>query len=117
MNKTNKKGFLTMNTTINEFEAKREELETIYNEYEMKALDAIYYNHANNLQEAIDILESGEYEYWDTYTLEELAWELIERGDFGDIPESFYRYVDIEAIANDLRTDYIECENGWLIVD
>lgn len=41
-------------------------------------------------------------------TLAELAYQFVDEGLFGDIPEPISRYVDYDAIARDLAFDYAE---------
>lgn len=41
-------------------------------------------------------------------SLKELAYEFVEEGLFGDIPERLQGYLDYEAIARDLSMDYSE---------
>ena len=63
----------------------------------------------NDLAERIAVLNLTFYE---GYTMEDLAEELVEEGVFGDIPESIACYIDYEAIARDLSFDYTETSKG-----
>ena len=45
---------------------------------------------------------------YDVKTLKELAEYLVDEGYYGDIPESIIRYIDYDAIANDLH-----CGGGY----
>lgn len=40
--------------------------------------------------------------------LSDLAYQFVDEGLFGDIPERFSNYVDYDAIARDLGVDYTE---------
>lgn len=53
--------------------------------------------------------------YSECETLKDLAYEMVEEGDFGDIPESIRNYIDYEAIARDLGFEgYCETTYGVL---
>lgn len=41
-------------------------------------------------------------------TLKDLAYEFVDEGLFGEIPDHLANYIDYEAIAYDLRYDYSE---------
>lgn len=41
-------------------------------------------------------------------TLSDLAYQFVDEGLFGDIPDHLANYIDYQAIANDLRHDYSE---------
>ena len=41
-------------------------------------------------------------------SFKDLAYEFVEEGLFGDIPEHLEHYIDYDAIARDLRMDYCE---------
>lgn len=49
--------------------------------------------------------------YYDM-SFEDLAWEFIENGLFGDIPDHLENYLDIEKMARDLSYDYNEISVG-----
>ena len=49
--------------------------------------------------------------YYDM-SFEDLAWQFIEDGLFGDIPEHLENYLDIEKMARDLSFDYNEISVG-----
>lgn len=49
--------------------------------------------------------------YYDM-SFEDLAWEFIENGLFGDIPDHLENYLDIEKMARDLSYDYHEITVG-----
>lgn len=55
--------------------------------------------------------------YSECETLVDLAYILIEEGDFGDIPKGIANYIDYEAIARDLNYEsYYETSKGVLYV-
>lgn len=41
-------------------------------------------------------------------TLNDLAYQFVDEGLFGDIPDQFTSYIDYDAIARDLGCDYTE---------
>lgn len=43
-------------------------------------------------------------------SLKDLAYEFVDNGFFGDIPENLKFYLDYKAIARDLSVDYAETE-------
>ena len=49
--------------------------------------------------------------YYDM-SFEDLAWEFIESGVFGDIPDHLENYLDIQLMARDLSFDYNEISVG-----
>ena len=49
--------------------------------------------------------------YYDM-SFEDLAWEFIKNGLFGDIPEHLENYLDIQLMARDLSFDYNEISVG-----
>lgn len=68
------------------------------------------------IKQALEILENGDYSYYDVENMEELAMTLIDYGYFGEISEEIERYVDYEKLAKDLHYDgYIETSTGIII--
>ncbi len=50
-------------------------------------------------------------------TYRDLAYEMVEEGLFGDIPDHLENYIDYDAIARDLEIDYSEATvNGCNII-
>jgi antirestriction protein len=45
--------------------------------------------------------------------MEDFAYDLVEQGAFGEIPDSIANYLDYEKIARDLSYDYWE-EDGHI---
>ncbi len=96
--------------SIEELNELAEELEAL-DDYDLEKVGAIMEAHGCDLREAIDNIDN--YKYYSNTTLEDLAYEFVEEGLFGDIPESIRNYIDYEAIARDLGYDgYTETENG-----
>jgi len=52
--------------------------------------------------------EDIEIEIYELDSLKELAYQFVEEGLFGDIPERIQHYLDYDAIARDLGIDYSE---------
>ena len=81
------------------------------NDYELIAayLEAV----SNDLSEAIE--NAPDCVLYGADSLVDLAYEFVEEGLFGDIPESIANYIDYEAIARDLGYDsYYETSYGVL---
>lgn len=69
---------------------------------------------SDNINEAIENADRCTL-YSNCETLEDLAYELVEKGSFGDIPESVRNYIDYSAIARDLGFEgYYETTYGVL---
>ena len=49
-----------------------------------------------------------EVDIYEVESLRELAEQFVDEGLFGDIPERLQSYIDYDAIARDLATDYSE---------
>jgi len=47
-------------------------------------------------------------------TLEDYVEELLDEGAFGNIAENIRRYIDVEAIARDMRIEGYWEEDGYL---
>lgn len=52
--------------------------------------------------------------FYDGYTIEDLAEELIEEGAYGDIPEEALKFINYEKVADDLYDVYSETSYGVL---
>ena len=87
-----------------------EELEAL-DEYDIKKLEAILEADGGSLEDALEKMD--DYIFYSGQSLEDVAYEMIDEGVFGDIPDSIINYIDISAIARDLDYDgYTETENG-----
>lgn len=88
------------------------------NEYEQEALAAIVEVHTNDFEEALKILQEGDFQFYENMDLEDVAYELVEECYFTkDTPEIFTRYFDYEAFARDLGFDgYKEATNGVIYI-
>jgi antirestriction protein len=55
--------------------------------------------------------------FYEGMTLKDVAYELVNEGSFGDIPETIKSYIDYEKLANDLSVDgYYETSKGTFYV-
>lgn len=59
----------------------------------------------------------NEVDYYPDMTLKDLAEQFIDEGLYGEIPDSIASYIDIDAIASDLRFDYTETPEGCFRCD
>jgi antirestriction protein len=87
-------------------------------EYEIEALEAIIESESNDLENALEILQSGDYQFYPNLeTLEELAEIMIDEGFFGDIPENLVNYIDYEKLGRDLSYDgYVLTSKGVIYI-
>ena len=61
----------------------------------------------------VDIYDySSDRSFTDVYEL--LAYDLVDDGLFGTIPDNLINYIDYAAIGRDLSYDYVEFEHGIL---
>ena len=101
---------ISENSNISELNDLAEQLESL-DKYDLEKLQAILESDGGSLENALDNMD--DYTYYANMSLEDVAYEMIEEGVFGDIPESIINYIDISAIARDLDYDgYTETENG-----
>jgi antirestriction protein len=93
-----------------------EELEAL-DAYDLEKVEALIEAYGYSLREAIRRCDNAI--FWSGYTLEDLAYELVEECyPTKDIPEIFTRYFDYEAFARDLDFDgYTEVSNGVILDD
>ena len=94
--------------TLNEMAAAFNDLD----ESDMIKVKYLIEHHGYNTMDAINKIEDVEL-YEDT-SLNDLAYEFIDEGLFGEIPESIANYIDHDAIARDLAYDYDEF-NGHIL--
>lgn len=57
-----------------------------------------------------DAIGDLDVDIYEGMSLRELAEEFVDEGLFGEIPENLRFYIDYDAIARDLATDYAETE-------
>lgn len=87
--------------TLNELVERYENLD----EYEQEIVQAIIEAEGYDLEEALDVLERGNYSFYSGVNDEEdLGWYVIDEGLFGvEVPDSLQNYLDHEAIGRDWR--------------
>lgn len=86
-------------------------------EYELEELQAIT-EVVGDFSDALNIFERDSYTYYSGMTLEDLAYQLVNEGCFGNISQSIQKYIDYAAIARDLDFDgYTETESGVIRID
>ena len=82
-------------------------------EWEQKIVQALMIAESMSLKVAIDAKDDAV--FYEGQSLVDVAYDLVEEGCFGTIPESIAPYIDYEAIARDLRFDgYHEVSEGKL---
>ncbi|SHJ81757.1 antirestriction protein ArdA [Propionispora hippei] len=74
-------------------------------EYDQDIVQAIIEGEGYDLEEALDVLESGNYSFYPDVTNEEdLGFYVVDEGLFGvEIPDSLQVYIDHESIGRDWR--------------
>lgn len=86
----------------------------VLNSYELSKLIAYteaYGGRREDIENALDNLDSMD--FYEGFTMEDLAEEFVEDGVYGEIPESIACYIDYAAIARDLACgDYTETSRG-----
>ena len=79
-------------------------------------LNAIIESTGYELQECIDIYNSGKYEFYpDCKTYADVAGHMVDNGLYGDVSESLAPYIDYESIGNDLDCDGY-CETSYGVI-
>lgn len=81
-------------------------------EDELKAIDAYCQCIDNSLDEAIYVIDIGDYEFFPNWTMIDLVHELIDTDE--NIPKYILDYIDYEKYAQDLieNENYYEAETG-----
>ncbi|MDE7425351.1 MAG: antirestriction protein ArdA [Lachnospiraceae bacterium] len=70
------------------------------------------------LEKALELFKQGDYVYYDNVlSYRDLAEMFVNEGWFSDIPEHLEKYIDIDAIANDLMYEYEKLSTGMIRVD
>jgi len=82
--------------------SKIEALESL-DETEMKKLAYLDYM-GEDFYTAIELI--SDVELYENMTFEDLAYELVDEGCYGDIPANLVNYLDYSKIARDLEYDY-----------
>lgn len=105
-------------TNIDSLWEKVEKLDDIIDylgENEVKA----YLEAVGNISDLDDVRSTELYLYADCDTLSDLAYELVQEGFYGEIPDSISTYIDYEAMGRDLSLDgcYYETAYGVLEVE
>lgn len=96
-------------TPFEEVQELSEKLEAL-TDYDQKKIDYLMDYNGCPFEEALEQLE--EVELYEDMTLLDLAYELVEEGCFGNIPDNaLAQYIDYEAIARDLQYDYTVVNN------
>ncbi len=87
-------------------------------ETEKEVLMAYIDCHSNDINEALECIEKGNYTFYSGWDLEDVAIELVNECYFTkDTPEFLKRYFDYDAFARDLGFDgYMETKWGVLYV-
>jgi antirestriction protein len=81
------------------------------NEHDYDALKACLESTGDHIENCLDMIERGEYEFYHNKSLEDVAMELVDEGIFSI--ECLMDYIDFDKLARDLRVDgYDETENG-----
>jgi len=97
--------------SISEYED-LDELNTLAEKYEdldetdIKKINFLIENNGATFDQAIESYEDTE--IYEDMTMKDLAYELVDQGCFGEIPDHLACYIDYDAIANDLGYDYTE---------
>lgn len=95
---------------LEELNEQAEQLDSI-DEVEQERVFFLMDNEGLDLEDALDKWE--DVMFYDNMTLEDLAYQFVDEGLFGDIADTIKNYIDYEAIARDLGMDgYTETDKG-----
>ncbi|MCJ7765516.1 MAG: antirestriction protein ArdA, partial [Thiovulaceae bacterium] len=76
------------------------------------------YNEREVIDTGLDSYEVDIYDYSSSTSFrdvyEMLAYDMVDEGLFGEIPNHLQNYIDYSAIGRDLSMDYTEFEHGIL---
>jgi antirestriction protein len=93
--------------TLNEFVEQLDKLDEYEQEKVFYLMDTIGYDREETLEHYEDVT------YYQDMTLDDVAYELVEEGVFGELTDSIKSYLDYEKLARDLRIDgYYETDKG-----
>lgn len=84
-------------------------------EEEQDVLEAYLDDVSDNFDEALRVVENGDYTiYGSCDTVEELAEEFVDNGCYGEVPDGLRFYIDYDAIARDMEMNgtYVESNMG-----
>ena len=91
---------------------------TVTDMLKLKFLTHEGYKEREVIEKGIESYEVDIYDYSDdtsfTDVYELLAYDLVDEGFFGTIPNNLENYIDYAAIGRDLSYDYVEFEHGVL---
>lgn len=74
-------------------------------EYQKEALQAFLYN-SYSLEDAITEVENNNFIiHYDCTEMSDIAYELIDEGIYGNIPDNLINYIDYDAIGRDLEIE------------
>lgn len=80
----------------------------VLDEYEQKILGAVLTVYSSNIEEALEIVEKGDYTvFWDINNEQDLGEYVVDSGLLGEIPDNLMNYIDFEAIGRDWCIDGI----------
>jgi len=86
---------------------------------EQRAVDAIMEARDYSIEEALDIVESGDYEFYYRATLADVAYKLVNDHGWFDIePDTLVKispYIDYDKLGSDLYADNF-CDTSFGII-
>ena len=86
-------------------------------DYELDVLKVILEEHTSDVDEALRIVEGGNYVMWSGESMADVAERMAaEFGDLDNIPEHLQHYIDYEAWGRDLKLEGTFLEgNGFFV--
>ena len=98
---------------INDIAERVEALEA----YEQDVLKVILEEHTSDINEALQIVEYGDYTTWSGNSMADVAQTMVEECEyFGNIPERLQCYIDYEKLGRDLELECTFLEgNGYFV--
>ena len=100
--------------SINEVNEIAERVEAL-SDFEQEILKTILEEHTGNIENALSIVECGDYNLWDScYNMADVAVAMAEEyGYLNNIPEPLKYYIDYESWGRDIRANgtFLEGEN------
>lgn len=87
-----------------------------FDDYEIMALDMLLEEHTTSIDEAMDIIEKGNYRF-STSNLDDFIHDLLVEGYFGDvINPNWIDYLDYEDVADCELDQYYSNSSGTIII-